>query len=102
LECDDYGYTDEKKCIHFPNYCERTIKDVVELLPGYISWNWTTLQADLKGLYLQHNRPKNTTAALHQLINDAKAGKINLNIYVLQYTTITNALVAQGALSTLD
>jgi hypothetical protein len=44
----------------------------------------------------------NTTAALHQLIHDAQSGKIDLNVYVLQYTTIADTLVAQGALSTLD
>ena len=102
LECDDYGYNDAKKCTHFPNYCEGTIKDVVKLLPGYVSRDWTALQADLKGLYWQHDRPKNTTAALLQLIHDAQAGKIDLNVYVLQYTTITDKLVSQGALSALD
>ena len=61
-----------------------------------------SLQADLKGLYWQHDRPKNTIAALHQLIHDAQAGKIDLNVYVLQYTIITDALVSQGALSALD
>jgi hypothetical protein len=102
LECDDYRYTDEKKCIHFRNYCETTIKDVAKLVPGYVSQDWTTLQADPKGLYWQHNRPKNTTVALHQFIEDAKAGKININVHVVQYATITNALVAQGALDRVN
>jgi hypothetical protein len=102
LECVDYGYNDKEKCMHFPRYCERTIKDVVKLLPGYISHNWTTLQADLKGLYWQHDRLKNTTAALQQLVHDAQAGKIDLNVYVLQYTTITDVLTDQGALCALD
>ena len=96
------GIMMKKKCTHLPNYCEKTIKDVVKLLPGYISENWTVLQADLKGLYWQHDRPKNTTAALHQLIHDAQAGTIDLNVYVLQYSTISDKLVSQGALSTLD
>ena len=51
LECDDYGYDEKKKYTHLPTYCEKAIKDVVKLLPGYISENWTVLQADLKGLY---------------------------------------------------
>ena len=102
LECEDYDYSDEQKCTRFPNYCESMIKDVVKLLPGYVSRDWTALQTDLKGLYWQHDKPKNTTAAVHQLIHDAQAGRIDLNVYVLQYTTITTSLVAQGALSTLD
>ena len=102
LECDDYGYDDKKKCTHLPTYCKKTIKDVVKLLPGYVSQNWAILQADLKGLYWQHDRPKNTTAALHQLIHEAQAGSIDLNVYVLQYSTISDKLVSQGALSALD
>src|SRR5947207_10305615 len=102
LECDDYGYDDEKKCTHLPTYCKKTIKDIVKLLPGYVSKNWAVLQADLKGLYWQHDRPKNTTAALDQLIHDTQAGAIDLNVYVLQYSTISDKLVSQGALSALD
>jgi hypothetical protein len=83
LECVDYGYNDGEKCTHFPRYCEKMIKDVVMLLSGYISHNWNILQADLKGLYWQHDRPKNTTAALHQLVHDAQTGKIDLNVFVL-------------------
>jgi len=71
LECNDYGYSYDKKCAHFSNYCEGTIKDVVKLLPGYVSRNWIILQTDLKGLCWQHDRPKNTTAALHQLIHNS-------------------------------
>src|SRR6266496_416333 len=83
LECEDYGYSDEQKCTRFSNYCESMIKEVVKLLPGYISRDWTALQTFEIGLYWQHDKPKNRTTALHQLIHDAQAGRIDLNIYVL-------------------
>ena len=102
LECEDYSFNNTKKCTHLPKYCEKEIKEAIKLLPGYISQNWTTFQDDLKGLYWQNDRPKNTTAALHQLINDARGGKVDLNVYILQYSTISETLVTQGALSTLD
>ena len=39
LECDDYEYDNEEEMYSSPSYCERTIKDVIKLLPGYISKN---------------------------------------------------------------
>ena len=104
LQCEDYGVTDLKKCTRLPYYCVSSIKDVVKLLPGYMSEppDWTVLQSDLKELYWQLDKPKNTTTALYQLIHDSQTGKIPLNVYVLKYTSISNSLVTKGALSLLD
>ena len=104
LQCEDYGLTDPKKCARLPYYCVPAIKDVVKFLPGYMSDppDWTVLQNDLKELYWQFDKPKNTTTALYQLIHDSQAGTIPLNVYILKYTSISNILVSKGALSSLD
>src|SRR5436309_14816164 len=51
---------------------------------------------------IEHDKPKNMIIAFHQFIHDARAGRIDLNVYILQYTTITTSLVAQEALFILD
>src|SRR5216117_1289063 len=58
IECEDYGLTDTQKCARFPNYCTPTIKDLVKLLPGYTTPNWTLLQANFKETYCQHDKPE--------------------------------------------
>jgi hypothetical protein len=98
--CEDYGLSDKFKCTRLPTYCDKDIGDNVRLLRGYASEDWATLCAGLKDLYWQHDKPKNTTFALNKLIKDAPA--MDLNVYVLKYTAITETLVAKGALSTLD
>ena len=98
--CDDYGCTDHLKCTRLPAYCDKDIGDNIKLLPGYVSENWATFCSGLKDLYWQHDKPKNTTAELNKLIKDAPT--LDLNIYILKYTSITETLVAKGALSTLD
>ena len=98
--CDNYGCSDQLKCTRLPAYCDKDIGDNVKLLAGYVSENWTTFTSGLKDLYWQHDKPKNTTAELNKLIKDAPA--LDLNIYILKYSSITETLVAKGALSTLD
>ena len=49
----------------------------------------------LKDLYWQHDKPKNTTAELNKLIKDAPT--LDLNIYILKYTSITETLMLSDA-----
>jgi len=85
-QCEDYRYDNPQRCARFPNYCTSDIKDIVKLLPGYISHDWTQLQADVKNLYWQLDRLKNTMAALNELIRSAKS--LDLNVYILKYTSM--------------
>src|SRR5208282_964788 len=74
-----------------PFYCEPAVKEVVELLDGYLEGDWTKLENDLKGQYWQNDTQKNTPAALNQLLRDAHT--LDLGVYVLKYASITKALV---------
>jgi len=100
IECEDDGLTDTQKCARFPNYCTPTIKDLVKLLPGYSTPNWTLLQANLKETYWQHDKPKDTHEALIHLVKEAPT--MDLNVYVIKFTVITDSLIAKHALSDLD
>jgi hypothetical protein len=55
---------------------------------------------ELKSLFWQHDKQKDTTAALNKLVNDAPG--MDLNVFVLKYASISHTLVDKGALSTLD
>ena len=59
-------------------------------------------QRKLKRLFWQTDPPKDTAAALFKLIGDAKAGKMSVDMYVLKYTTITEALIRKNAMSKFD
>ena len=100
IECEDFGIDKVKRCARFPNYCVRAIKDTIKLLPGYIAEDWAVLQTDVKKLYWPHDKPKNTMTALAELVKEAHT--LDLNVYVLKYTSISEALVTAHALSTLD
>jgi hypothetical protein len=100
IECDDYGLNDVQKCVRLPNYCTPAIKDIVKLLKGYVSHDWVVLQKELKDLYWQNDTPKNSTTMLYKLIKEAPT--MDLDVYVLKYSAITDALVSKGALSSLD
>ena len=102
LECDEYGLSDGQKCKKLPKYCSREIGDVIQDMKGYETGNWELLQKELKGLFWQNDPPKNTVAALCQLISEAKSGKMNGTMYVLKYTMITEALVKKNAISSFD
>ena len=58
------------------------------------------LQSELKSLFWQHDKQKDTTESLNKLIQEAPA--MDLNVYLLKYASISNTLVRNGALSTLD
>ena len=98
--CDDYGCSNQLKCSRLPSYCDKDIGDNIKLLDGFATENWVTFCSSLKDLYWQHDKPKNTTAELNKLIKDSST--LDLNIYILKYASITETLVAKGALSTLD
>ena len=100
IECEDYGLTDGQKCARFPNYCTPAIKDLVKLLPGYSTHDWTTLQANLKETYWQHDKPKDTHEALIRLVKEAPT--MDLNLYLIKFTVITDSLIAKHVLSDLD
>jgi hypothetical protein len=90
IECEDFGLSDKQKCMRLPDYCTPETKEVVELFEGYVNGDWDKLQEELKSLFWQYDRQKNTPAALNQLIREAS--EIDLNVYVLKYTAITDAL----------
>jgi hypothetical protein len=100
IECEDFGLTDSQKCARIPDYCTPETKDVIELLDGYKNNDWTKLQSELKGLFWQHDKQKDTTASLNKLIHNAQ--NMDLNLFVLKYASISQVLVDKGALSTLD
>ena len=100
VECEDYGFSDAKKCTRLPNYCIPAIKDLVKLLPGYLASDWGTLQTNLKDIYWQHDKPKNTHEALIKLVKEASS--MDLNVYLMKFTAITDSLISKHALSDLD
>src|SRR5437762_8092564 len=100
IECEDYGLTDAQKCVRFPNYCTPAIKDLAKLLPGYGIHDWTALQANLKETYWQHDKPKDTHEDLIKLVKEAPT--MDLNVYIIKFTAITDSLISKHALSDLD
>ena len=100
IECEDFGLTNPQKCTRLPDYCTPETKDTIELLSGYKDKNWTTLQSELKELFWQHDKQKDTTESLNKLIQDSPS--MDLNVYLLKYDSISDILVKKGALSTLD
>jgi hypothetical protein len=100
IECEDFGLTEPQRCARFPNYCTKDIKETIKLLSGYISNDWATLQKEVTKLYWTRETPTNTMAALSKLVNEAST--MDLNIYVLKYTSISSALVTAHGLSPLD
>jgi hypothetical protein len=99
-QSDDYRYDDKQRATRFPNFCTANVKDIVKLLSGYIKKDWKGLQADIKNLYLQYDEPKDSMAALNELVR--KGRTLDLNVYILKYHAISEALVSKNALSTLD
>jgi len=100
IEGEDFGLTQAHRCARFPFYCTSEIKETVKLLPGYIAEDWVALQTEVKQLYWPHEKPKNMMAALDKLVKEAPT--TDLNVYVLKYTSISDALVTAHALSSLD
>jgi len=59
------------------------------------------LQNDLRKLYWLQDKPKNTMSALDAVVKEAQGG-MDLNVYIVKYSSISKALVNAHALSTLD
>src|SRR5436190_4412368 len=102
LECEEYGLTDAQKYKKLPRYCGKDINEAIQKLDGYKKGDWGVFQRELKKLFWQTDPPKDTAAALFKLIGDTKAGKMSVEIYVLKYTTITDALIRKNAMSKFD
>jgi len=100
IKCEDFGLSDAQKCARLPDYCTPKTKDVVELFEGYLNNDWDKLQDELKALFWQHDKQKNTPASLNQLIRDAPG--MDLNVYILKYTAITDALIKGNEMSPMQ
>ena len=101
-ECDEYGLSGTQKCKKLPRYCDKEIGEAIEKLQGYIDGDWKLFQKELKKLFWQTDPPKDTATALFKLINDARTGKISVDMYVLRYTNVTDSLVKKNAMSKFD
>jgi hypothetical protein len=101
-DCEEYGLTEAQKCKKFPRYCTQGIGEAVEKLKEYNDGNWELLKKELKQLFWQTDRPKNSIAALIELIGEAKSGKMTVDMYVLKYTAITQEIIDKNAMSTFD
>jgi hypothetical protein len=51
MDCEEYGLTEDQKCMKFPRYCTREIDEAVEKLKGYEARNWELFKAKLKRLF---------------------------------------------------
>ena len=102
VECEEFALTEAQKCIKLPQYCDEGIKDAVMNLQGCVNGDWKLFQEELKQLFWETDPPKNTMTELVKVINNAKAGRILVDLYVHQYTTITDFLVNQKAMSLLN
>jgi len=100
IECEDFGLSDAQKCARLPYYCIPKTKDIVELFEGYLDNDWDKLQDELKAMFWQHDKQKNTPATLNQLIHDAP--HTDLNIYILKYAAITDALIKGNEMSPMQ
>ena len=58
------------------------------------------LQTELKELFWQYDKQRDSTISLNQLIKDAPT--LDLNIFIVRYSAISEKLVKAGALSSLD
>jgi len=56
------------------------------------------LQNDLRKLYWPQNKPGNTMSALDGIVKEAQTGGMDLNVYVLKFSSISEALVNGHAL----
>ena len=100
IECEDYDLNDRQKCARIIDYCSAETQEIIEVLEGYTESNWEKLQAELKELFWQYDKQRDSTASLNQLIKDAPT--LDLNIFIVRYSSISEKLVKTGALSSLD
>ena len=53
-------------------------------------------------MFWKTNPPKDTAATLFKFISDTKAGKMSVDMYVIKYITIIEALIRKNAISKFD
>ena len=99
LECTEYRYSERQKCKKLPRYCSKEIGEAIEKLEGCEKGDWNLLQTQMEKWFWQSDSLKNTLMDLENLVRDAKAGKVKVDMFVLRYTTITNALMKKHAMS---
>jgi len=62
--------------------------------------DWALFQEELKELFWQHDTQRNTVTQLRQLVHNAP--EMDVNLYVVQYSAISSALVEAKALTLYD
>jgi hypothetical protein len=102
IECEDFGLTDTQKCERILYYCTDEIKELIEFLEGYATNDWDLLQRELKSIYWQNDTHWDSMASLKTLISNAQAGTMDLNVFIVKYSSMSGTLVERGALSILD
>ena len=100
IACEDCDISDKKKCARIIDYCSPKVQEIIEVLEGYTESDWEKLQAELKGLFWQYDKQRDSTTSLNQLIKDAP--NLDLNIFIVRYSAISEKLVKSGALFSLD
>ncbi len=93
IECEDCGLSEGQKCAQLPDYCSPKIKILLNSSKGTLITIEARgkLQEELKDLFWQYDKHKNTPATLNQFIRDIPS--MDLNINVLKYAAITDALI---------
>jgi len=95
--------SEAQKCGKLSKYCTKGIKDVVEkLVDGELGKDWSLLKKELKRLYWQKDRLWNSPKELEQLIEEAKLGKVSVEIYVFKHKKISESLVKKHAMSSFE
>ena len=69
-------------------------------MDGGIGKNWTLLQYDLKPTYFHYDIHKYSMTALTKLVNNAP--QLDLNMYIIKYSTILEVLFKKGKISTVQ
>jgi hypothetical protein len=97
-ECELYVVRPEHRTLCLPRYfCTPETKEIITLLPGYESRDWPLLQTEIKKFYWKSDQRKNSLAALNSLVQNS--ADLPLNAFILKFTSITNALVADNVLT---
>lgn len=82
IEWEDVRLTKPQRCGRLPCYCTPNVKDVIELLDGYVEKDRDKLQGDLTDQYWRNDTQKNNPTTLNRLIRDAPT--LDLNVYILK------------------
>ena len=90
IECEDCGVSEGTKCARLPDYCSPKTKILLNSSKGTSITIEARgkLQEELKDLFWQYDKHKNTPATLNQFIRDIPS--MDLNINVLKYAAITD------------